>query len=141
MKRTILFFIIPILALLLAVGCCDCRKQARNVKPLVGTKWQLVQIMARDVQTDGDKYTLTLHDNGTVSAMGGCNYISGTYRMTSSRELDITNTATTLRMCNDTMESDYFSMLEAVTHYEMDGSMMLLLKIGELIAIMQAAEL
>jgi hypothetical protein len=55
--------------------------------------------------------------------------------------LDITNTATTLRMCNDTMESDYFSMLEAVTHYEMDGSMMLLLKSGELIAIMQAAEL
>lgn len=140
MKRAILFFITCSVVLLLAAGCCPCRKQSKFVKPLVGTKWQLVQLMAKDVVPEDDQYTLVLHDSGAISAIGECNNLSGTYRMTSSRELDITQGASTLRMCKDAMEREYFAMLDAVTHYEMDGSMMLLFKNGELVAIMQAVE-
>jgi sulfur transfer complex TusBCD TusB component (DsrH family) len=42
-------------------------------------------------------------------------------------------------MCPDNeREAEYFDMLECVTHYEMDGDMMLLLSNGVLVAIMQA---
>lgn len=140
MKRAILFFITPLLLLLFATGCCDCRKQASNVKPLVGTKWQLVQLMAKDVQPEGNQYTLYLRESGTFSARGCCNNMSGTYRMTTSRELDFTHGSMTLVACDELMELEYFGMLDGVTHYEMDGSMMLLLRNGELVAIMRAVE-
>ena len=139
MKRAILFFVTPLMLLLFASGCCDCRKQAKFQKPLVGTQWQAVQIMAEDITPEEDSYTLTLHDNGTFTARGTCNNLSGTFHMTTSRALDITPGASTLRMCNDNgAEKRYFEMLDGVTHYEMDGSMMLLLRSGELVGIMQA---
>ena len=58
MKRLILFLATPLLILLLTSACCDCRKQAKNQKPLVGTSWKLVQLMAHDVSSEGDSYTL-----------------------------------------------------------------------------------
>lgn len=140
MKRAILFFITCSVVLLLAAGCCPCRKQSKFVKPLVGTKWQLVQLMAKDVQPEGNQYTLYLRESGTFSARGCCNNTSGTYRMTTSRELDFTHGSMTLVACDELMELEYFGMLSGVTHYEMDGSMMLLFKNGELVAIMQAVE-
>lgn len=139
MKPRILFLATPLIALLLSVGCCDCRKQAKNHKPLVGTTWQLVQLMAHDISAEGESYTLLLHDNGTASGVGDCNRMTATYAMTASRELKISDIGATRRMCpNYEREGEYFDMLEGVTHYEMDGDMMLLLSNGELVAIMQA---
>lgn len=139
MKRPILFSITIAIVALLAVGCCDCRKQSKNQKPLVGTTWQLVQLMAHDISAEEESYTLLFHDNGTASGVGDCNRMTATYSMTTSRELTIANIGATRRMCNDhEREAEYFDMLERVTHYEMDGDMMLLLSNGELVAIMQA---
>lgn len=139
MKRLILFLATPLLLLLLAVGCCDCRKQAKNHKPLVGTNWQLVQLMAHDINAEEDSYMLLFHDNGTASGVGDCNRLTATYSMTTSRDLTLSNIGATRRMCpNHELEAEYFAMLERVTHYEMDGDMMLLLSNGELVAIMQA---
>ena len=56
MKRAILFLATILLTTIL-IGCCDCRKRAKLEKPLVGTEWQLVQIMGREVVTTGDCYT------------------------------------------------------------------------------------
>ena len=139
MKRTILFSLSLTAALLLLVGCCNCRQSSRLHKPLVGTTWQLVQIMARDISAEGDSYTLLLHDNGTATAMGDCNRITATYRMTISRELGFSNIGATRRMCkNQEMEAAFVDMLERVTHYEMDADMMLLLSNGTLIGIMKS---
>ena len=46
-------------ALVAITGCCNCTSRSREVKPLVGTDWHLVQIMGRDVQKPADTYTIT----------------------------------------------------------------------------------
>ena len=139
MKRTILFSIISISAMLMAVGCCDCRKQAKNAKPLVGTSWQLVQLMGQEVAAEEDSFTLMLHDNGTLSTRGACNNGNTSYNMTTSREFSIGELATTKMMCrNMEQEQRFFDMLSKVTHYEIDRDMLLLLSNGSLVAILQA---
>ncbi len=139
MKRSILFLLTTIIALLYMVGCCDCRKRSKLEKQLVGTEWQLVQIMAKDIVAEGDSYTLTFMNNGTVAGKGDCNMISATYTTTASRELRITNLGSTRQLCrNFELENQYMDMLEAITHYEMDADHMLLLKNGTLVGIMKA---
>lgn len=139
MKRTILFFIISVTTLLMTVGCCDCRKQAKNAKPLVGTTWQLVQLMGQEVAAEEDSFTIVLHDNGTLSTRGACNNGNTSYRMTTSREFAVGELATTKVMCrNIEQEQQFFDMLATVTHYEIDRDMLLLLSNGSLVAILQA---
>ena len=139
MKRTILFSLTLVIATLLAVGCCDCRKRSKLERPLLGTTWQLVQIMARDVTPEGDSYTVVLRSDGTLAGKGDCNVFTATYRLTDSRELEIGELGTTRRYSpNHEAESAYFDMLEEVTHYEMDADLMLLLSNGTLVGIMKA---
>lgn len=140
MKRTILF-LLPLLlcVVVLASSCCDCRKRSKLERPLVGTTWQLVQIMARDVEPADECYTILFHDDNTVSGMGDCNRFTATYNATTSRSLDIVNLGSTRRLCpNADAETEFFTLLEGVTHYEMDADMMLLLRDGMLVAILKA---
>ena len=137
MKRAILFFA-TILLTTLAIGCCDCRKRAKLEKPLVGTEWQLVQIMGRDFVAEDDAFTLLLHDNGNVTGRGDCNRFTATYVVTPTRALTIADFGSTRRYCeNFEVENRYFDMLSGVTHYEMDAESMLLLSNGVLVAIMR----
>ena len=137
MKRTILFFS-TILLTALMIGCCDCRKRAKLEKPLVGTEWQLVQMMGREVSATGDCYTLLLHDNGNVTGQGDCNRFTATYTVTPKRALAFADLGSTRRFCeNFEQENRYFDILESVTHYEMDAENMLLLSNGVLVAIMR----
>lgn len=139
MKRTILFSLTLLIVALFAIGCCDCRKRSKLEKPLVGTTWQLVQIMAHDVTPDGDSYTLLFRSNGTATGKGDCNVFTATYRMTSSRELSISDIGSTRRLCpNQEAENAFFDLLETVTHYEMDADIMLLLSNGTLVGMMKA---
>lgn len=141
MRRTLLFFTTLLIGLVMVTGCCDCRKRAKLVKPLVGTEWQLVQLMARDVAAVDEQYTLLFHDNGTITGMGDCNRLSALYTVTESRSLKISNLGSTRRFCpNHEQENAYYDMLERVTHYEMDADNMLLLSNGTLVAIMRAVE-
>ncbi len=139
MKRTTLFLLIPILSLLLAVGCCDCRKLSKLEKPLVGTEWQLVQLMAKDVAAEGNSFRLTFMNNGTVAGKGDCNVLTATFSMTASRDLIIKNLGSTRQYCkNYELENEFMDTLERVTHYEMDADHMLLLSNGTLVAILKA---
>ena len=142
MKRTILFSLVMLFSLILAVGCCDCRKRSKLEKPLVGTTWQLVQIMGREVTPSADSYTILFYSNGTASGTGECNRFTATYAVTSSRALTIDNLGSTRRFCeNHQAESAFFDMLECVTHYEMDADNMILLSNGTLVGIMHAVVL
>lgn len=139
MKRAFIFSILTIVTLLLATACCDCRKSRKLVRPLVGTKWQLVQLMAREVSAEGESYTLTFHHDGTLTGIGDCNHLSAKFSTSESRELDIEDIGSTRRLCpNQEQENNFVGMLDEVTHYEMDANYMLLLSNGRLVAIMQA---
>ena len=139
MKRTILFSLTLLFCLITAASCCDCRKRSKLEKPLVGTTWQLVQIMGKEVKAEGDSYTILFHNNGTASGTGDCNRFTATYAITPSRALTLSNLGSTRRYCeNHEAEGAYYDMLEGVTHYEMDGDNMLLLSNGTLVAIMHA---
>lgn len=139
MKRTILFSLTLLISALMVVGCCDCRKRSKLEKPLVGTTWQLVQVMGKEVKSEGDSYTILFHNNGTATGAGDCNRFTATYAITPSRALTLSNLGSTRRYCeNHVAEGAYYDMLEGVTHYEMDGDNMLLLSNGTLVAIMHA---
>ena len=141
MKRTILFSITLLISALAIVGCCDCRKRSKLEKPLVGTTWQLVQLMGREVAAEGDSFTLCFSENGTAAGAGDCNRITATYTITPSRSFVISNLGATRRLCpNPDLENAYYDMLESVTHYEMDAENMLLLSNGTLVAIMRVVE-
>ena len=120
-------------------SCCDCRKLSKLQKPLLGTTWQLVQIMGRDVKAEGDSYTLLFNEDGAVSGQGDCNILTAIFKTTEKRALDISQLGSTRRLCPDAEgEQAYFDMLDKVTHYAMDGDMMILLSDGTLVAIMKA---
>lgn len=141
MKRVLLIFTAFTIAMVMVTGCCDCRKHSKYEKPLIGTEWQLVQLMGRDISAADDSYTLLFHDNGTLSGAGDCNRLTATYSITTSRSMKIENLGSTRRMCpNFEQENAYYDMLESVTHYEMDADKMLLLSNGTLVAIMSAVE-
>ena len=141
MKRTILFSFALLFSLILAVGCCDCRKRSKLEKPLLGTTWQLIQLMGQEVVAKGDTYTICFSENGTAAGAGHCNRFTATYSVDKTRALDIANLGSTRRYCeNHAMESAYYDMLEGVTHYEMDGDNMILLRNGTLVGIMNAVE-
>lgn len=131
-------------ALLLAalvVGCCPCRSyQKKNRRPLAGTEWQLIQLGGKSVQPKEGVFTIlfTAEDN-RMSGVGACNRIMGTYTTDEQRSLKIGPLAGTRMACPGMDEEQAFTTaLEAATHYDMDGPMLLILNNGELMAVFQA---
>ena len=63
----------------------------------------------------------------------------GTYKTDGKRTLKNRPLASTMMACPGMEQEDAFTkMLESVTHYDMDGPMLLLLSDGELRAVFQA---
>lgn len=130
-------------AALLFTGCCRCRSyQKRTGRPLVGTEWKLVQLEGRPVAGEQeDSFTLLFSETGSVSGAGACNRLTGSYTVDESRALKIGPLGSTRMMCrDDQLEQQYFRMLDGVTHYDMDGPMLMLLNEGSLVAVFQAGE-
>ncbi len=124
----------------LTAGCCNCRSyQKKTRRPLVGTEWQLIQLEGRNVKADPGTFTLRLDDGGNVSGMGACNHLMGSYSTGERRALKIGPLASTKMACpNLGQEQQFLRAIEATTHYDMDGPMLLLLSNGELRAVFQA---
>lgn len=130
-----------LLATAFAAGCCHCRSyQKKTRRPLAGTEWQLVQLDGQGVKPAEGRFTLTLlTQENRVAGVAACNRIAGTYRAGEKNALDIGPLATTRMACPDPKrEQAFVEALEATTHYEMDGPMLLLLCNGELRAVFQA---
>ena len=120
-------------------SCCDCRKFNKLQKPIMGTTWQLVQIMAKDVKPADDSFIVVFNEDGTIMGRGDCNTMTATFTANAKRALKIENLGSTRRLCpNMEQEMEFYAMLEKVTHYEMDGTKMILLSNGTLVAIMKA---
>ena len=123
----------------LTAGCCNCRSyQKKTRRPLEGTEWQLIQLDGRSVKAAPETFVLKL-ENGSVSGAGACNRLMGSYKTGERRALKIGPLATTKMACpNLDQEQQFLRAIEATTHYDMDGPMLLLLSNGELHAVLQA---
>ena len=116
----------------LIAGCCNCRAyQKKARRPLVGTEWQLIQLGGETVRPEKGTFTLTLLAEG--------NRLSGVYKTDDKRTLKMGPIASTMMACPGMEREHAFAQaLEATTHYDMDGPMLLLLSDGELRAVFQA---
>ena len=140
MKILIKIAIVAVAAALMA-GCCNCRSyQKKPRRPLVGTEWQLIQLGGKAVKPEEGKFTITLlAENNRLAGVGACNRLMGTYKTDEKRSLKFGPLASTMMACPGMEQEDAFTKaLESVTHYDMDGPMLLLLSDGELRAVFQA---
>lgn len=121
-----------------AAPAAPIRKKTR--RPLEGTEWQLIQLGGKSVRPEEGTFSLQFDaEKQTVSGTGACNRLSGNYTTGERRALSIGPLASTRMTCPDMdRERDYAEALEATTHYDMDGPMLLLLSNGELRAVFQA---
>lgn len=120
-------------------GCCaPCRTYQKLQQPLIGTEWQLIQLNGRKVTPEGDAYTLLFTHAGEVQGRAACNRLMGSYTTSADRSLKIGPLASTRMLCHDPHESEFFDALNLVTHYDMDGPMLMLLSDGTLRMILQS---
>ncbi|MFI3302305.1 MAG: META domain-containing protein [Rikenellaceae bacterium] len=128
-----------LLTALLAISCCPCRKIDNSAsRDLNATSWQLSQLYSRSITPAENQYTLSLGDDGKVSGMASCNRITGSYTFTSdSRILKFDHMGMTRMMCppGDDHEDEFGQMLGKVTHFEVDGDMLIMLSGGESVAL------
>ena len=108
MKTTVRLLLIAALAVSVA-ACCSCRKGRKNAKPLTGTTWSLVEWQGRPFQAK-DK--------------GG---------------MKIESVASTRAFCPDQAQEDRFiKELDRIDSYRIDGDLLMLMRDGELLMVMQA---
>lgn len=139
MKKWIAATLAVACVILAASACCRCRTyQRRTQKPLEGTLWQLQQLEGRTVKAEDEQFTLTFYAEGRLAGKGACNRIMGSYATDEKGEMKIRQLAATRMACPGLdVENAFVKMLEGVTHYQMDGPMLLLLRDGELCAVLQ----
>ena len=78
-------------------------------------------------------------EGNRLTGVGACNRLTGAYKTDGKRTLKIGPLAATMMACPGMEQEDAFTKaLEATTHYDMDGPMLLLLGDGELKAVFQA---
>lgn len=140
MKKSLFKFSI-LFVVAVAAGCCPCRFARKNAKPLTGTTWHLVQLSGRDVQLETGTFDITFGADNRLTGIGACNRFSAEFKTTEKETLDIGTIAATRMLCpgSDT-EQRMFQELDDATHYEIDGSMLIILNNGEIRAIFAAAD-
>lgn len=135
MRRVTLLSVLCAVAFIVSSCCRECKQYQRLRQPLEGTTWQLVQLCGQDIEAEGDSYTLIFSPQGNVSGVGSCNLLMGNFSTTPERDLKIEISGSTRKLCRDNREPKYIETLQRVTHYTMDGPMMLLLSNGSVVAL------
>ena len=136
-----------ILLVALAVGlasCCACRKGKKVVdKPLMATKWTLVELNGQQVQTDDNYYIILNEQEDRFNGRGDCNSLMGSYKLGENGKMQLTGIASTRAFCPDQAGEDkFFKTLGDVAGYDVDGDLLMLFNgNSELIAVMAANSL
>jgi uncharacterized lipoprotein YbaY/predicted secreted protein len=96
---------------------------------LLNREWNLTSLQRgpQNVQnTTGAGVTIRFSADGKVSGKGGCNGFGGNYTAGANRGLTISQIISTLIACAapsaNTLEQEYFSALQSVSSYALDGS-------------------
>lgn len=139
MKKSILFALVCAM-LFAVVGCCACRRNQKNAKPLQGTEWHLVQFEGKDVELPINSFNLILGQSGEIAGVGACNRLLGQYTTTENYGINLGQVGTTMMLCpeNEALESQFVQMLGGVTHYDIDGDKLVLINQGVIKAILKA---
>ncbi len=121
-------------------GCCKCKSyQKKYGRSLVGTEWQLVQLEGQTVTPEKDTFIIKFGNDGSLTGVGACNRLMATYTTTEAGAMSVSRVGSTMMACpNMEQEYKFVKMLSQVTHYQMDGPMMMLLDNGAVVAVLQA---
>lgn len=139
MKRISLFVALAI-AFAISISCCPCRKGSSSADfNLISTSWQLTQINGRSVKPQQGEYTIMFGEDDRVGGVAKCNNITGSYVYSPElRSLKFEHMGMTRMMCQgEEFEDEYGRMLHEVTHYEVDGDMLILLSNGESVGVLR----
>jgi Heat shock protein len=132
---------IVLAAVVIAAGCCPCRKGSGSSLPLEGTQWFAVKMDNKYLHTepDSEAYTLLLQD-GKVSGKGDCNRIMGSYAISGNKSLIFEGVASTRMMCPDQATEDLFlRKLADVDAYSVDGNNLMLIGKGETVMVLSSS--
>ena len=138
MKSKIL--IVAAFAILMFTGCCStCQQRAKNQLPLCKTEWHLVQIEGVDKDLKSDSFNIVLNESGHLSGVAACNRLLGTYQTEENKSLRFVNVGSTMMICpeNEVLERKFLEVLNVVTHYDIDGDVLMLLSEGSIKALLK----
>ncbi len=136
--KTLHFVLAGVLAFAL-VACCSCRKGKKNAKPLTETTWSLVEWNGQPFSAK-DNYSLVFQkDEARFGGVGDCNSIMGEYTVSDKGRIELRSVASTRAFCPDQEREDsYIRDLEKIDSYRIDGDMLMLMRDGELLMVMEA---
>lgn len=141
MRKFLYIPMLCIVAALIAASCCRCGSKQRSAATLAGNTWQLVKLMGRQIDAEGDRFTLTFTDEGRIAGVGSCNRLMGDYTASADGKLAIEYAGSTRMMCPDVETEDlYFRVVSDAAAYEIDGQTLLLLHDGEVQAVFTLVE-
>ena len=104
----------------------------------MGTQWQLVQLDGLSVQPKAGEFTIQFSADKRITGIGECNRLTGTFTTDPTRAIHFSMPAMTRKACPDmNTETEFVKMFGEITHYSMDGKMLLLLENGNVRAIFQ----
>ncbi len=138
MKSKIL--IVAAFAVLMFTGCCStCKQRAKNQLPLCKTEWHLVQIEGVDKDLKSDSFNIVLSEEGFLSGVAACNRLLGKYESGENQALRFVNVGSTMMLCpeNDDLERKFLEVLNVVSHYDIDGDVLMLLSNGSIKALLK----
>lgn len=116
------------------IACCPCRKNKSALVAFNGTEWKLAQLHGEAVESDN--YRITFTADGSVNGIGDCNDFAGTFTQ-NVRQIKIAeNLISTRKFCpNQKREDKFLKMLMQVDSYSIDGTRLMLIRNGEVLAI------
>lgn len=120
-------------------SCCPCRKSKSPSLPLTGIEWKLNQMYGTTIVSDN--YRITFAADGTLAGVGDCNRFAGSFTMNVGTLKISDKIASTRMMCpNAQQETIFFQMLPQADSYFVDGTKLMLLRNGDVIALFTPAD-
>lgn len=133
MRKTVTLLLLVVLF----ASCCACRTKKKDLKPLLGTTWSMIQIdgMAFDAE---DNYYFIINEEGEFNGVGDCNSFMGSYEMDKKGSMIFNSIASTRAMCpNQSAEDNFLKMFSSVDSYSRDGRLLMLLSGDDIVAIFE----
>jgi heat shock protein HslJ len=128
-------WILLVAVVALVTSCCNCRTQKSARIPLTGIEWKLSQLYGATINSEN--YRVTFSADGQLAGVGDCNRFTGSYTINVGELKVDDNLVSTRMMClNQAQEDKFFGMLRAADAYYIDGTRLVLIKNGEVIALL-----
>lgn len=127
-----------IIATVALSACCHCHKLRSQAADLTATEWTLTQLGSTQVDA-GDGFTMLMRED-KITGKGDCNRFFGTYTDNNGK-LSVQNLASTKAYCpRQSLEDSFMDVLNNTDAYLIEGTKLMLLKNGTVLAILRPKE-